>query len=98
MQKNVTITFTVEELKDIIHECIRGSSDFFTNKQEDDDVMNQREAAIFLGVSEPTILRYKKEGLIPFEQLPGSKKIRFYKSELKKVVSNNRHLLQPARK
>ncbi|SMG49436.1 hypothetical protein SAMN05661096_03612 [Marivirga sericea] len=68
------------------------------NQKFENDEMNQRQAAAFIGVSEATIIKYKKEGKIPYEQLPGSKKVRYYKSELKRTLGKNRHLLQPSRK
>ncbi|MCR9252079.1 MAG: hypothetical protein NXI20_16760 [bacterium] len=97
MQQSIIINVTVEELKGIIYDCIN-DQEFIQQGLADEKPMNQREAAEWLGVSEPTIIRYKKEGLVPFEQLPGSSKVKFYKSELKKAISHNRHLLQPSRK
>lgn len=94
MQKQVTITFTLDELRQVITECIQGNSQ---NVTMESDIMNQREAAAFLDVTETTIIKYKREGLIPYEQLPGSTRIRYYKSQLKKVLANNVHLLQASR-
>ena len=88
---------SIDELKQIIIDSIEESSPSLLPKIENDE-MNQKQAALFLGVSEATIIKYKKEGKIPYEQLPGSTKVRYYKSELKKTVSQNRHLLQPSRK
>ena len=97
MQKSVLISMSIDELKQIIIDSIEESSPSLLPKIENDE-MNQKQAALFLGVSEATIIKYKKEGKIPYEQLPGSTKVRYYKSELKKTVSQNRHLLQPSRK
>jgi hypothetical protein len=63
-----------------------------------DRIMNQKEAAEFLGITQSTLITWKKRGLVPYEQLEGSSKIRFYKSQLKLVLLKNRDLLQPARK
>ncbi len=97
MQKNVFISLSIEELKQIIMDSME---DFSPTQAADigNDEMNQKQAAKFLGVSETTIIKYKREGKIPYEQLPGSTKVRFYKSELRKTLSQNRHLLQPSRK
>ena len=94
MQKQVTITFTLDELKQIITECIQGNSHSDIKESE---AMNQKQASVFLGVTETTIIKYKKEGKIPYEQLPGSSRVRFYKSQLRKVLTKNKHLLQASR-
>lgn len=60
--------------------------------------MNQREAAKFLEVTEATLIRWKKRGLVPYEQLPGSTKVTFYKSQLKATIQRNTKLLQAPRK
>jgi len=98
MQKNVTITFTIDELKQVIIDSLEELSPIQSPRFDKKDEMNQKEAANFLGVSETTIIKYKKQGKIPYEQIPGSTKVRFYKSELRKTISKNRHLLQPSRK
>ena len=63
-----------------------------------DKIMNQKEAAEFLGITQSTLITWKKRGLVPYEQLQGSSKIRFYKSQLKSVLLKNPGLLQAARK
>ena len=98
MQKSVTINFTLDELRQVINECVNSSSNNPTNNGEVDDVMTQRQAAKYLGVSQTTIIKYKKQGKIPYEQLPGSSRVRFYKSQLRKVLAKNKHLLQASRK
>lgn len=81
-------------------QMLRSFVDELKNQLVDKDIqgesgrMNQREAAIFLGVTEATIIRWKKKGMIPFEQLPGSTKVTFYKSQLKKTVRKNSKLLR----
>jgi predicted DNA-binding protein (UPF0251 family) len=97
MQKNVTITFSLDEFKQAIRETLEVSPSSSTFNSEEDE-MNQKDAAKFLGVSQTTIIKYKREGKIPYEQLPGSTKVKYYKSQLKKVISKNRHLLGPSRK
>ena len=64
----------------------------------EDERMNQKEAAEYLGVSQATIIRWKKNGLVPCDQLPGSSKVTYYKSQLRAVVQRNPKLLQPPRK
>ena len=60
--------------------------------------MNQKEAAEYLGVSQATIIRWKKNGLVPYDQLPGSSKVTYHKSQLRAVVQRNPKLLQLPRK
>lgn len=86
-----------------LEEIITSSIKKFVSKNismEDfqDKIMNQKEAAEFLGVSQSTLIAWKRKKLVPYEQLNGSSKIRFYKSQLKTVLSNNPGLLQAARK
>jgi len=58
------------------------------------DKMNQKEAAHYLGVSQATLIRWKKEGRVPCDQLPGSTKVTYYKSQLKLVFQRNSEILQ----
>ena len=68
------------------------------NQPNDDEKLNQKNAARFLGITEATIINWKKSGRIPYEQLPGSKKVTYYRSQLKAVLQQNPELLQPPRK
>jgi hypothetical protein len=60
--------------------------------------LNQKQAAIYLGITQSTLIRWKKNGLVPCEQLPGSTKVTYYKSQLKTIIQRNPGLLQAARK
>lgn len=64
----------------------------------EEQIFNQKQAAKFLGITESTLISWKKTGKVPYEQLQGSSKIRFYKSQLKLVLMQNPGLLQAARK
>ncbi len=66
--------------------------------EKGDEEMNQKEAAAYLGISQKTIMRWKRSGKIPYEQVEGCAKIRFYKSQLKAVVQKNPHLIQLRKK
>ncbi|MBS1507011.1 MAG: helix-turn-helix domain-containing protein [Bacteroidetes bacterium] len=100
MTSNIILTsMTKSELEEIITSTFRklvSSNPVVEGSQ--DKIMNQKEAAEFLGVSQSTLITWKKRGLVPYEQLQGSSKIRFYKSQLKLVLLKNSDLLQPARK
>lgn len=95
----ILTSITKGELEEIITSSIRKlvtinpvMADF------QDKIMNQKEAAEFLGITQSTLITWKKRGLVPYEQLQGSSKIRFYRSQLKLVLIQNPRLLQPARK
>src|SRR6267154_5513342 len=82
--------------KDFLDE-IRNSKVILSENIEDER-MKQKEAAEYLGVSQATIIRWKKNGLVPCDQLPGSSKVTYYKSQLRAVVQRNPKLLQLPRK
>jgi excisionase family DNA binding protein len=54
-----------------------------------DDRLNQKQAAEFLGITQATLIRWKKQGKVPYHQLPGSSKITFYKSQLRAALQRN---------
>lgn len=94
----ILTSMTRSELEDIIMGSIKKFVHFPSMSEAEDRVMNQKQAAEFLGISQSTLITWKKRGLVPYEQLEGSSKIRFYKSQLKLVLIKNPGLLQPARK
>lgn len=98
MKESITISISISEFKQLMKESIE-ELDLLPSHLDvsDDEILNQKEAARFLGISQPTIIKWKKDGKIPYEQLPGSSKVRFYKSQLKDVVRQNPHLLQASR-
>jgi len=65
---------------------------------EEDERLNQKQAAKYLGITQSTLIRWKKNGLVPCEQLPGSTKVTYYKSQLKTIIQRNPGLLQAPRK
>jgi hypothetical protein len=67
------------------------------NEVSANDRVNQKQAAEFLGITQSTLIRWKKLGMVPFEQLEGSTKVFFYKSQLKHVIQQNPKLLQASR-
>ncbi|MDW3209294.1 MAG: helix-turn-helix domain-containing protein [Reichenbachiella sp.] len=87
-----------DELEQLVANAIRKSQTLGIITSSEDKPLNQRQAAEFLGISQTTIITWKKKGLIPFEQAEGSSKVRYYKSQLKAAIQKNRHLLQAARK
>ncbi|MFZ6010351.1 MAG: helix-turn-helix transcriptional regulator [Bacteroidota bacterium] len=95
----ILTSITKNELEEIITSSIKKLVAINPTVEDlQDRVMNQKEAAEFLGISQSTLIAWKKRGLVPYEQLEGSSKIKFYKSQLKLVLMKNPGLLQAARK
>lgn len=93
------ILTTKSELEEIIASSLkRFSIQGAGAGQQDEAVMNQKQAAAFLGISQSTLISWKRKNLVPYEQLPGSSKVRYYRSQLKMVCQQNPDLLQAARK
>lgn len=93
------ILTTKSELEEIITSSLkRLNVQNFVTGQQNEEVMNQKQAALFLGVSQSTLISWKKKGLVSYQQLRGSSKVRYYKSQLILVLQQNPDLLQAARK
>lgn len=69
-----------------------------TREPENDERLNQKQAAEFLGITQATLIRWKKKGKVPYQQLPGSSKVTYYKSQLRAALQRNVQLLQPSKK
>lgn len=75
---------TVEEFENLITQIIdKKLNQFndFVNKNSTDELISQKEAAKFLGVSTVTLDRYRRLGYIEAEPTIG-KPVRFFKSKL----------------
>ena len=68
------------------------------NDFQNDERLNQKQAAMFLGITQATLIRWKKKGKVPYQQLPGSSKVTYYKSQLRAALQRNAQLLQQTRK
>lgn len=74
-------TIPLADFKELLNNCIR--EQFENHKPEppkDDEFITTNEAIKILGVSKPTLHKWKTEGLIPFYRI--SSRIRFKKSEI----------------
>ncbi len=100
MTGNIILTsITKSELKEILRDCIREVDRPLPFEVDaNDKPMNLKTTAEWLGVSCGTVISYKKRGILPYEQLDGSSRVRFYKSQIRQVQQKNPELLQPARK
>jgi len=96
MEKIITTTFNSNEFKKLIIEAVKEvtlQNDLFdTQKEERLIYLDQREAAKFLRISLPTIIRWKKANKIPYYQ--EGRKVLFRKDELLKVLQKNDSLLK----
>ena len=82
MSQLVIIT-TPEELEKTLKKVLGQSEKSTVLLERQEDALNQVQAALFCGVTESTMIRWKKNGKVPCEQLPGSTKVTYFKSQLK---------------
>lgn len=94
MEKIITTTLNSNELENLIIKAVKKANQEIIPELEaiDDEFLEQREAAKFLHISLPTIIRWKKYGKIPYYQ--EGRKVLFKKSELLKVLQKNESLLK----
>jgi hypothetical protein len=94
MEKELVLTsLTKDELRSIIKSVFLEVSEIETN--EDETPISQKEALRILQCSAPTLLHWRSLGIIPFEKpYPGSRKVRYYKSQLRTALLQNAHLLK----
>ncbi|HEY9116084.1 MAG TPA: helix-turn-helix domain-containing protein [Bacteroidales bacterium] len=96
MEKSITIHLNPEELKTLITDAVQKATKQLSGNNSKNDIaedyLDQREAAKFLRISFPTIIRWKKEKKIPYYQ--EGRKVLFKKSELLQVLSKNQSLLK----
>jgi hypothetical protein len=90
---------TAEDLKIVVKQLIEEfKSDKHLTNNEESEELNQKEAAKFLKITEATLIRWKKKKRVPYEQLEGSSKIIFYKSQLERIRQQNFNLINGNKK
>lgn len=96
MEKLILMSLNTEELKSLIVDAVKHAYQEINNKGlidvENEDYLDQREAAKFLRISLPTIINWKKTNKIPYYQ--EGRKVLYKKSELLKVLQKNSSLLR----
>jgi len=96
MDSTITTTLNGDELYNLIAAAVKkGNSkndNPAINKAAVSGMMNQGEAAKFLGVSLPTIIRWKKQKKIPYYQQ--GRVVLFDKTELLTAMQKNKSLLK----
>ena len=95
MEQSFITTYNPKELKSLIKQAITeiNENDISIGSKENEDIFfDQRQAAKFLNISLPTIIKWKKNGKIPYYQ--EGRKVLFNKSELLKAMHKNDSLLR----
>lgn len=94
MEKFIMTNLTKEEFQLLIIEAVKKVNEDCSKKVgiTTDEFLSQREAAKFLRISLPTIIRWKNAKKIPFYQ--EGRKVLFNKSELLHVLQKNESLLR----
>jgi len=92
---NRIILSNPKEIKDFILETLEeyfGKENPVEKRKE--VRLNQKQAAKLLGVTEQTIISWKKKGFIPYHQVPKTRRVYYLQSELIKVNSNNTDIIK----
>lgn len=76
------MSLSPDEFKELVKDCLKEVAQLPSLSQKEDVKFNQKEASAYLGISQTTIIDWKRKGLIPFHQIPNTRKIYYKKSEL----------------
>lgn len=82
------------EIKEIFRECISESlpnTPIPSEKELDDELLTQTQAADFLRISVATLIKRKKSGDIPFSQHQKGAQVFYRKSVLIKLLTQTAH-------
>ena len=82
MKQNIIMSLSPDEFKELVKDCLKEVAQLPALSQKEDVKFNQKEASAYLGISQTTIIDWKRKGLIPFHQIPNTRKIYYKKSEL----------------
>ena len=96
MEKFITTNLNSEELQTLIIEAVKQANQGNNYNQNleanSNDYLSQREAAKFLRISLPTLIRWKNAKRVPYYQ--EGRKVLFKKSELLHALQKNQSLLK----
>jgi len=90
MQKITIDNIGIEELKNLIGECVRTEIERHSLQKQDpvqDELISIVEVTNIFKVSKVTIHKWKRKGLIPFYKV--NRKLYFKKQELLKCIESN---------
>jgi len=100
MSKVLFYTHTKEDLqravKMVIDEMIKTRTITNTPINPEEDRLTQKQTCQFLGISEPTIVSWKKKGIIPYYQIEDT--IFYSKAELLELARKNPQLVKSSRR
>jgi hypothetical protein len=91
MQKTVLISLPIEDLQSVIIDCVNTCLSY--NKQtpvQNEQPINTKELINFLDITEPTLIRWRKKGKIPFLKI-GSR-ILYQKGAVLAALENKKGL------
>jgi hypothetical protein len=95
MSEVILISITKEELINIIRSTFIELHPTDSSANLNEKPITQGECLEFLGISAPTLKHWRDLGIIPYEKpFPTSRKVRYYKSQLKQAMLQNPHLLK----
>lgn len=84
MNQSIITHMSSREFKELLRDAIKESLEKRMGIVEPNEPkLSQREAAQYLRVSQPTIIKWRKSGLIPYHNFRGTNRYYYYKSELK---------------
>jgi len=89
MQKTILISLPIEDLQTVIIDCVNTCLNY--NKQsptQSEQPINTKELISFLDITEPTLIRWRKKGKIPFLKI-GSR-ILYQKSAVLAAIENKK--------
>lgn len=86
MQKIILINEA--ELRILIGDELKNFAPLVSNKQENEQPINQQEICHFLNITEPTLIRWRKKGKIPFLKI-GSR-VLYQKSAVLAALENKK--------
>ena len=89
MQKIVLISLPIEDLQTVIIDCVNTCLNY--NKQsptQNEHPINTKELCSFLDITQPTLIRWRKKGKVPFLKI-GSR-ILYQKSAVLSALENKK--------
>jgi len=64
MKKEIFTNLEIQDLEDLIRNCIRDEINEMTNKNENDDLLKANEVCEYLRISKVTLYKWLKQGKI----------------------------------
>lgn len=85
MQTQLLLSLSIDELKDIIKECLSETlAEKLLKKEPPEELLSRKEVAELLMISLPTLHKKQRDGKIPYYRL--GTRVLFKKSEVMKTL------------